>query len=101
MIIQRWQAPQSPTTEQALLILENEGLDAFEESCPPQTKINDHRHAFCEVRIVVKGELLFNLSGNQFLLRAGDRLEIPANTKHAHANQTSADCVCVCAHKAI
>lgn len=101
MIITRWQAPIIPTKEQAQLILESEGLEAFLEAYEPQQKIQDHRHPFAEVRIIVSGELIFNISGNQFILRPGDRLEIPANTKHSHTAQGSQQCVCVCAQRAV
>lgn len=99
MLITKWQAPLVPTASQIKVLLESEGLEAFEERFEPQFKVKEHRHPFCEVRIIVEGEMLFSVSGSQFLLRAGDRIEIPGNTKHSHANQ--GECVCVCAHRAI
>ncbi len=101
MIITRWQAPIIPNKQQINTILEAEGLEPYEEVYTPQTKINEHRHPFCEVRVILSGEMLFNISGNQFLLRAGDRVEIPANTKHSHTAQGTSDCICVCAQRAI
>lgn len=101
MIITRWQAPIVPSKAQVHMILESEGLEPFEETYDPQTKIPDHRHPFAEVRVIVAGEMLFNISGNQFVLRPGDRVEIPANTKHAHTSHGSTPCVCVCAQRAI
>lgn len=83
------------------MILEDEGLEPFEEVYQPKDKIIDHRHPFCEVRIVTQGELLFNISGTQFLLRAGDRVEIPANTRHSHMAQGEEPCICLCAKRAI
>jgi len=82
MLITRWQAPLLPNTEQFLMMLDQEGLEGVVEDFSPGMKISDHRHPFTEVRVVLEGELLFNVAGNQFLLRAGDRLEIPSNTKH-------------------
>lgn len=101
MIIQRWQAPLPLTLTQAHLIFENEGLECFEESYDPQQKVREHRHSFSEVRILLTGEMLFNISGNQFLLRAGDRVEIPANTRHSHTAQGSSPCLCLCAERII
>lgn len=101
MIITRWQAPLVPNKEQVYMILESEGLEPFDELYAPQTKIPDHRHPFAEVRIIVSGEMIFNVSGNQFVLRPGDRLEIPANTKHSHVSQGATPCLCVCAQRAI
>jgi quercetin dioxygenase-like cupin family protein len=101
MIITRWQAPLVPSKQQVHMILEQEGLEPFDEVYQPQTKIPDHRHPFAEVRVVVAGEMHFNISGNQFVLRPGDRVEIPANTKHSHVSHGTVDCVCVCAQRAI
>lgn len=101
MIITRWQAPITPNKNQIQMILESEGLEPYEESYEPQLKVPEHRHPFCEVRVIVAGEMLFNISGNQFLLRPGDRVEIPANTKHSHTSQGGEACICICAQRAI
>lgn len=101
MIITRWQAPIIPNKAQAHLILESEDLEPYEETYEPQMKVNDHRHPFAEVRIVVTGEMIFNISGNQFVLRPGDRVEIPANTRHSHIAQGNHPCLCVCAQRAV
>lgn len=101
MIITRWQAPIVPTKEQVQMILDAEGLEPFEEVYAPQVKVNDHRHPFAEVRVIIQGEMIFNISGNQFVLRPGDRVEIPANTKHSHTAQGAESCICVCAQRAI
>lgn len=99
MLIHRWQAQQLPTKSQITMLLQSEGLDTFEEQFQPNVKINEHRHPFGEVRIVISGELMFNIGGSQFLLRAGDRVEIPANTRHSHASQGDEPCVCICAQR--
>lgn len=101
MIITRWQAPIVPSKEQVHMILESEGLDPVDEFYEPQVKVHEHRHPFAEVRVIISGEMLFNISGNQFVLRPGDRLEIPANTRHSHTAQGSSPCTCVCAQRAI
>ena len=101
MIVTRWQAPLTPTKQQIQLIMAGEGLEPYEEIYNPQTKVKEHRHPFCEVRVIAAGEMLFNISGNQFILRPGDRVEIPANTKHSHSAQGSEPCICICAHRAI
>lgn len=101
MIIQRWQAPIQLTRQQAQLIFESEGLECYQESYQPQEKVKEHRHSFSEVRILIEGEMLFNISGNQFLLRPGDRVEIPANTRHSHVAQGVIPCFCLCAERII
>jgi quercetin dioxygenase-like cupin family protein len=101
MIISRWQAPLKPQKELLKMLFEAENIDWTEESFSAQDKIQEHRHPFCEVRIIVEGEMLFNIAGTQFLLREGDRVEIPANTKHSYTNQSNSACVSICGYKAM
>ena len=83
MLVTRWQASVIPTEDQLKMILINEGLFPQKEEYPPQIEIETHRHAFDEVRIIISGEIFYNVSGNKLVLRAGDRIEIPSNTKHS------------------
>lgn len=101
MIITRWQAPHFPNKLQMKFIFENEGLEAQEEIFEPQKKIQDHRHPFSEIRMIVEGEMLCNIAGTQFVLRQGDRLEIPGNTKHSYTAQGQQPCISLCAYRAI
>ena len=99
MIFTRWQAPILPTQDQIRMIFEAEGLVPFEERYPPGVKIIEHRHPFDEVRVVASGELFLNVSGNHILLRSGDRVEIPSNTKHETEARGGTECICICAHR--
>lgn len=83
MLVFRWQAPTPPSVEQITMILFSEGLEAKEETIEKQQKNIEKRHPFSEVRMVAGGEILVNIAGTQLLLRAGDRIEIPANTRHS------------------
>lgn len=87
MIISRWQASSSPSLEQLRKILQTEGHDPKVETFLKNQKMIEKKHPFGEIRIVVEGELFLNVSGTQLLLRAGDRIEIPANTKHSYSTQ--------------
>lgn len=89
----------TPSKELVKMMFEQEGLEPFEEDYNSSIKVGEHRHPFDEVRVVVAGELLFNIAGNQFLLRPGDRVEIPSNTKHWFQAQGSNTCVCICAQR--
>ncbi len=99
MIVTRWQAPLLPTKEQIKMIFDSEGLEIEEETLPAHTKINDHRHPFDEIRMVVSGALFMNIAGNQLLLRAGDRIEIPSNTKHSKEPEGNESCFCIIAQR--
>ncbi|OFZ19039.1 MAG: hypothetical protein A2Z20_09835 [Bdellovibrionales bacterium RBG_16_40_8] len=99
MIIHRWQAPIVPDKKQIRSLFEAEGLTPHEEAFPPDTTIDWHRHPFDEVRTVAQGEVVFDIAGNKLLLRAGDRIVIPSNTKHSFKTQGSTECVCIVASK--
>src|ERR1700722_15271696 len=100
MLVSRWQAPILPTRQQMVLMLESEGLDAEEETIPSGSSIADHRHPFDEVRIVVSGQLMLDIAGKKLLLRAGDRILIPANTRHSKQADGQDPCICIYAMKA-
>ncbi len=99
MIVTRWQAAVLPSAEQVKMIFEGEGLSPVEETLPPGVNVTDRRLPFDQVRMVVSGSLLMNIAGNQILLRSGDRIDLPANTKHSKSANGPDACVCVVATK--
>jgi quercetin dioxygenase-like cupin family protein len=99
MLINRWLAPQAPTTESLLEILKAEGLEPVVEVLQSKQKVGEHRHPFGEVRIILKGEMLFTIAGNQILLRPGDRVELGANTRHWHQAHGNDDCESLFAYR--
>ncbi|MBX7231971.1 MAG: cupin domain-containing protein [Bdellovibrionales bacterium] len=99
MLVTRWQAPVVPNIQQIKLMFEAEGLSPYEEVLPSKSQIPDHRHPFDEVRMVAEGQLLLDITGNRLLLRAGDKIIIPSNTRHSKTVDSSSPCVCICAHK--
>ena len=100
MLISRWQAPNLPTPQQMALMLESEGLEPQEVVFPVGAQVVDQRHPFDEVSIVVSGQLRPDVAGNRLLLRAGDRITIPANTRHSKQTDGAEPCVCLYAMKA-
>ena len=99
MLISRLQAPHLPQKDQILMIFQAEGLTPFEDVLPAGEEILDLRNPFDEVRVVAAGELLLDIAGNKLLLRAGDRIVIPSNTRHSKQNQGDEPCICICANK--
>lgn len=99
MILKRWQAPTIPSPEQMKMLFFAEGLNFKEEVYPPDTKFEAHKHPFDEVRMIISGSMIFNLSGNKVLLRAGDRIEIPSNTKHEKTVHSDEECHSIVAFK--
>ena len=99
MILKRWQAPTIPSPEQMKMLFFAEGLKFKEEVYPAASEIEVHKHPFDEVRMVISGSMIFNLSGNKVLLRAGDRIEIPSNTTHAMTVHSDNECHSIVAFK--
>lgn len=93
MLVTRWQASIMPSIDQVRTIFLTEGLQPEEEIYKPEISVQNHRHPFDEIRMIVSGELYYNVSGNKLLLRPGDRIEIPSNTKHSLWVEGSVECV--------
>ena len=100
MIVRKWLAPLIPNKQQIKAMFENDDLEYFEENFPPGAKISNHRHPFDEIRMIGKGELLYNVSGNKVLLRPGDKIIIPSNTLHSKAVLTNETCYSICSYEA-
>ena len=99
MIIRRWQAELIPTPDQMRDLLESEGLEPSVEEFAAGTECAQHTHPHTEVRVVLKGELMFEVAGNQLLLRPGDRIEVPANTQHRMRTRPDSSCVSMIARR--
>ena len=64
--------------------LRSEGLDPASWSNGPRDRYGAHEHAYDKVIVVERGAIRFGLpaSGEGADLLAGDRLELPAGTRH-------------------
>ena len=82
MIIRRWQAPITPDIKQIRQMFFLEGLKPQEEILENGQTTKERKFPFDEIRIMVDGELILDISGNKVLLKEGDRVMIPSNTKH-------------------
>ncbi len=84
MRLTRWNKETTPSLEALRSALTGEGLTVFEWADPAGTVYPVHSHDYAEVRIVVHGQLRVGLpeTGEEFVLSAGDRLDLPANTPH-------------------
>lgn len=99
MLVTRWLAPRTPDIDHLTQILKAEGLEPIVEEFKPQSQVTDHRHPFDEVRVVVAGQMLFDIAGNRILLRSGDRILIPTNTRHSMKNDGPGPCLTIYAPK--
>ena len=78
-------ADSTPPTEAGLLDLcAEQGLSPYQWSNGPHDVYSAHKHSYDKVIYVVRGSITFGLpeEGRKILLKAGDRLGLPANTVH-------------------
>jgi quercetin dioxygenase-like cupin family protein len=92
MKITRWTAEMSPKKEILIQLIQAEGLDYTEVEIRSGLKLTNHRTQMREFIQIIEGELIFNLSGTQFALRPGDKLELPPNTLFSYNNLKSDVC---------
>jgi quercetin dioxygenase-like cupin family protein len=99
MKIIRWRADRKPTREEVEKMFTDEGLEFVGEDLPESSEVKDHRHPFDEIRMIIAGALRYNVAGNEFILREGDRLELPSNTRHRTKVEPGSDCISIFAHR--
>jgi quercetin dioxygenase-like cupin family protein len=82
--IERWSGEQPPTEAQLRRRLADEGLQPYRWSNAPGDVYGGHSHPYDKVIYVVQGSITFGLPelGQEALLRAGDRLDLPRDTQH-------------------
>jgi quercetin dioxygenase-like cupin family protein len=78
----------------------DEGLSPYSWSNGPHDVYSAHSHSYDKVIYVVQGSITFNLPelDQRLTLKAGDRLDLPANIVHA-AIVGPQGVVCLEAHK--
>ena len=80
--VTRWNKTEPPTQSELARALEAEGLVAYIEDDEPGHHYEPHLHPNDEVLVVVKGEVTMGVGEQKCVLKAGDRLDLPANTWH-------------------
>ena len=95
MKITRWSAEISPKRDFLIQLIQAEGLDYTEHEIRPGLKLSNLRTQLREIIQILEGELIFNLSGTQFALRPGDKLELPPNTMYSYSNLKNESCTFV------
>jgi quercetin dioxygenase-like cupin family protein len=81
--VERWNKEQIPQAKELQARLEEEGYSVFEWSDAPGTSYGAHRHAEDQSHWIISGELELRVQGETYILRAGDRDFLPANTVHS------------------
>ena len=99
MKISRWQADLKPSEKEIESMLTGEGLEPVIESYSSGGAVQEHIHPFDEIRIVASGVIRYNVAGNEFLLREGDRVDLPSNTRHWMRAEGDQESISFVAHR--
>lgn len=84
--VEKWTGDSPPSALDLRQTMEAEGFDVFQWSDPPGATYSRHVHTEDQSHWIVSGGLELNITGyGTFLLSAGDRDFMPANTEHSAA----------------
>ena len=83
-LVTPWADSVPPTESTLLNLCAEQGLRPYQWSNAPNDVYSAHKHSYDKVIYVVRGSITFGLpeEGREILLKAGDRLDLPANTVH-------------------
>ena len=83
-LVTPWADSYPPTESKLIQLCANEGLSPYQWSNGPNDVYSTHKHTYDKVIYVVRGSITFGLpeEGQKLSLKAGDRLDLPANTVH-------------------
>ena len=82
--LERWTAEDGPLTEKRLMsAMEREGYEVAVYAYREGTVFPEHEHAQDKCDAVLEGVLRITTGGVGYDLEAGDRLYLPAGTRHA------------------
>ena len=93
-----WPGPGEPTIDAIAGRMRSEGLDSYAWSNGPGDRYSVHEHAYNKVLYCVRGSIRFTLPDEGqdagVDLRPGDRMELPAGTRHgALVGQMGCQCI--------
>ena len=83
-LITPWADSAPPTEFRLMRLCAEQGLSPYQWSNGPHDVYSAHKHSYDKVIYVVSGSITFGLpeEEREILLKAGDRLDLPANTVH-------------------
>ncbi|MFS8085757.1 MAG: cupin domain-containing protein [Acidobacteriota bacterium] len=81
--VERWSELTSPDAQELKARLSQEGYSVFQWIDAPGTKYGPHAHDEDQSHWILAGELELRVGYETYVLRAGDRDFLPANTLHS------------------
>ena len=82
MDVVKWTRKAKPTKAELIKMMEAEGHACALYSDTPGTKYARHKHDFDDFLVIVSGQMKIGTDRFEWLMKPGDRLDIPANTVH-------------------
>ena len=87
----RWDKSAPPDEEETEANVRKEGYEPIRWTDPAGSNYPRHRHEVDELIWVLQGQILFNLSGQNYLMNPGDRMYLPKGISHsANVSDSSA-----------
>lgn len=85
MEITHWQEDTAPTEGELSRQMQAEGLSPHSWSNGPGDEYSAHSHSYTKILYCVRGSIRFSLpdSGEHLDLHPGDRIVLPAGTRHS------------------
>ena len=81
--IERWSESAKPNPTDLKRRLQNEGYSVFQWTDAPGTTYGAHSHPEDQSHWILRGELELRVGNETYVLRAGDRDYLPADTTHS------------------
>jgi quercetin dioxygenase-like cupin family protein len=82
--VEKWHRADGPLSERRLMLaMEMEGYDVLVYTYRPGTVFPPHEHAQAKCDAVLEGTLRVSVGDGSWDLSAGDRIYLPAGTRHA------------------
>ena len=77
-----WKKSKKPELQELQAMLKREGLESELYADNPGTKYGRHKHDFDDFVLIVSGKMKIETDEHEWILKPGDRLNLPANTFH-------------------
>ena len=77
-----WTKSKRPGLEELKKSLEKQGVESVLYSDQPGVKYGRHKHDFDDFIIIVSGQMKLATDDHEWILKPGDRIDLPANTMH-------------------
>jgi len=81
--IERWSEERTPNPAELKQRLQTEGYSVFQCSVVTGSRYGPHAHEEDQSHWIISGELQLRVGHETYILRAGDRDFLPANTIHS------------------